>query len=85
MDTQLSVLEEFNGNEDPGVYSDEEDDSESENFENNNYDDLVGVTRSDPLRRRKLSVRSYNSPRQLPPLDENEASTNPQPTLGKYL
>lgn len=85
MDTQLSVLEEFNGNEDPGVYSEEDDDSESENYENNNYDELVGVARSDPLKRRQLSARSYNSPRQLPPLDENEASSVPHSPLGNYI
>ena len=76
MESQLSVLEELNGNEDPGVNSDDSDDDGDVNFENNNYDDMIGFTRSsDPVPRKRTTERSSINSSKLFPLNENETST----------
>ena len=76
MESQLSVLEELNGNEDSGVNSDDSDDDGDVNFENNNYDDMIGFTRSsDPVPRKRTTERSSINSSKLFPLNENETST----------
>ena len=77
MESQLSVLEELNGNEDPGVNSEDDSDDDGDvNFENNNYDDMIGFTRSsDPVPRKRTTERSSINSSKLFPLNENETST----------